>query len=88
MTNKEPLMINAGDNIESKIKTIPNLGKSKVKGWRLVQIYFVDSSGFGQSGEPALTFPEFLNKVKVGRAYGIVSAGQFQVNIGEYVKKK
>ena len=51
-----------------------------------VNSYFVDSSGFGVKGEPALTADEFLEKVKAGRFYAITDIGQFQVNIGEYVK--
>lgn len=83
----EPMLIKS-ESDKDNIRHIPNLGKEKIKGWRLTQIYFVDSSGVGRVDEIALTFPQFLTKIKVGRAYGIIEAGQFQVNIGEYVRKK
>ena len=60
--------------------------KKEVKGYILKNEYFVDSSGFGQEGEGALTFNQFLGKVKAGLYYGIIEAGQFQVYIGEYIK--
>ncbi len=52
-----------------------------------VDNHFVDFSGWGQKGEPALTIDEFLKKVKAGRFYAITGIGLFQVHIGEYVKK-
>ena len=48
--------------------------------------YFVDSSGFGCEGEPALTPNQFLGKVKKGRYYAITGQGQFQVFVAEYEK--
>lgn len=83
---KEPLMINAGDNISDKIRAIPNIEKIKIKGWKLVNTYFVDKSGLGQSDEPALTFNQFLEYVKINRAYAIIEEGLFQVWIGEYIR--
>jgi hypothetical protein len=46
----------------------------------------VDSSGFGEAGEPALTLRQFLGKIKTGCGYAITEAGQFQVYIGEFEK--
>ncbi len=46
--------------------------------------HFVDSSGWGREGEPALTVEEFLKKVKKDKYYAITSVGQFQLFIGEY----
>ena len=51
---------------------------------------FVDSSGFGQPGEPALTIQQLIslmakllsNKPTLG--FGIVSTGQFQITIGVF----
>ncbi len=51
-----------------------------------VDSHFVDSSGFGKKGEPALTADEFLEKVKAGRFYAIIGIGRFQIHIGEYIK--
>ena len=51
---------------------------------------FVDSSGFGQPSEPALTIDQLIslmakllsNKPSLG--FGIVSEGQFQITIGVF----
>jgi hypothetical protein len=79
------LLRNEGD--KNYLNKIPNLGTHRPSGWRLVKRYFVDSSGFGSEDESALTFSSFVKRTKVGRAYGIIEAGQFQVRIGEFVKK-
>lgn len=71
-----------------QIRNIPNFGDYRPKGWKLVETYFVDSSGFGEESEPALTINEFLKKIKAGRGYAIIEAGQFQVYIGEFVRSK
>lgn len=63
----------------------PYLGDYQPKGWRKTAEYFVDSSGFGSEGEPALTIGGFIKKLKVGFGYAITSAGQFQVHVGEYL---
>ena len=60
----------------------------KVKGYKFIQDFFVDNSGFGSDGEPALTATAFLRQVKEGFYYGIISQGQFQVYIGEFKKIK
>ena len=49
--------------------------------------FFVDSSGWGQEDEPALTINQFLKKIKAGKYYAIIEAGQFQVYVGEYILK-
>tara|TARA_B100000214_G_scaffold375160_1_gene360383 strand:- start:531 stop:824 length:294 start_codon:yes stop_codon:yes gene_type:complete len=53
-----------------------------------VETLFVDSSGLGQSWEPALTFNQFVSKLeelitehKEGLHLAITSVGQFQVYI-------
>ena len=70
------------------IKHVPKIKTDRRKGYCLTKTYFVDSSGFGQEGEPALTFPNFLKQVKKGHYYGIIEAGMFQVHINEYQKTK
>lgn len=57
-----------------------------IKGYELVQEFFVDNSGFGSESEPALTPAMFLREVKAGYYYGITNIGQFQVYIGEFKK--
>jgi len=64
----------------------PFLGNYVPDGWELEETYFVDSSGFGQEYEPALTANHFLKKIKVGKGYAIREAGEFQVVVGEYDK--
>ena len=66
---------------------IPVVGTKPFKKWRKIDEFFVDSSGFGQPGEPALTIKEFLSKVKAGLAYGITEYGQFQLFVGVFEKK-
>ena len=53
-------------------------------GYKIVNTYFVDNSGFGSEGEGALTVNQFLQKVKKGYGYAVKEAGQFQVYINEY----
>ena len=64
----------------------PFLGEYVPKGWEMVEEYFVDSSGWGKAGEPALTIPQFVDKIKPDCGYAITEAGQFQVYIGEFRK--
>lgn len=59
---------------------------SGVPGDREVSKYFVDSSGFGSPGEPALTVQEFADLIRPGYGYAIVEEGQFQVGIGVFKK--
>lgn len=66
----------------------PNFGDYRPKGWKLVETYFVDSSGMGSSDEPALTVEQFKKKLKVGFGYAIVEAGQFQVYVSEFKRVK
>ena len=81
----EPLI--AEYNGDEGIFKCPDLGNYKPRGWKKVQEFFVDSSGFGGKNEPALTINQFLKKVKEGFGYAITQAGQFQVYIGEYKRK-
>lgn len=65
---------------------IPNIGDRRSKTWELIDEFFVDSSGFGQLSEPALTIKEFYAKVKAGLGYAVIEEGQFQVFIGVFKK--
>ncbi len=64
---------------------IPFVGTKLSKEWRKIDELFVDSSGFGQEGEPAITIKEFYLQIKAGLAYGVIEAGQFQVFVGVFV---
>lgn len=70
----------------------PFIGDHRPEGWELVDEHFVDSSGFGADNEPALSVRQFVALVEdrientPGTAVGwaILSAGQFQVWVGEF----
>jgi hypothetical protein len=64
----------------------PKLGIYVPKGWKLTDTYFVDSSGWGEEGESALTAKQLLSKLKVGYGYALREVGEFQVVVGEYLK--
>jgi len=80
----QPFEVWPGDADSMPPFPFPNLGDYRPKGWSKVQTYFVDSSGFGREGEAALSVPQFIKMIKVGYAYAIVEAGQFQVYIAEF----
>jgi hypothetical protein len=65
----------------------PNFGNFRPHDWKLVERYFVDSSGLGAPDELALTAYQFKEKLKVGRGYAIIEEGQFQVYAGEFIRK-
>lgn len=60
----------------------PNIGDWRPRGFTFMESVMVDSSGFGEEGERALTVGQFIKSIKVGLAYAIVEAGQFQIYIG------
>lgn len=80
------MLYRAKSDKDEGVKTCGLVGNEGVFGYKLVNTYFVDSSGFGSRGESALIFVDFLNKVKKDFYYGIKESGQFQVYIGEYKK--
>jgi len=89
-----PKCLCAGDLEDGIIalRGIPFLGDYVPPGYQFVRKYFVDNSGFGDPGEPALTAEQFLAAIRKSvlsdntYGYGILEAGQFQVYVGEYVK--
>lgn len=66
----------------------PSIGDCSPEGYELVDTLFVDNSGFGREGEPALTANQFLAEVKSGLGYAITGEGQFQVYVGVFKKKE
>lgn len=68
----------------------PNLGSYCPEGWKLVEEWFVDSSGHGLESEPALTFRAMCDRVRANErdgkhyGYGIIATGQFQVYVGVF----
>lgn len=65
---------------------IPFLGERVPRGWRRTdrEALFVDSSGMGAPGEPALTQEEMFAALTIGKAYAVIESGQFQLYVGEY----
>ena len=81
--DKEPFLIEEeGD--KGFLSQIPHIGDYRPKGWKLVDTLFVDSSGLGSEGEPAMTFSQFVARSKLGFGYAIIEAGQFQVRIAGF----
>lgn len=71
----------------------PFIGDHRPQGWTLVDDHFVDSSGLGAPDEPALTADQFVQVVKDRIAatdgtvgWALISAGQFQVYVGEFTR--
>lgn len=60
-------------------------GHGDVKGTNII---FVDSSGWGNPGETALTVDQFIAMAPVGFGYAVVEAGQFQVCVRAYIPPK
>ena len=86
--NVEPYVIESESEVDGFPPfPFPNIGDYRPKGWKLVNKYFVDSSGFGSNDEPALTTEQFKRKLKVGMGYAIIEEGQFQVYIGEFERR-
>src|SRR3990167_3833882 len=50
--------------------------------------FFVDKSGFGQPGEPALTIKEFAKLARPGFGYAVVEDGAFQCHVGVFERRK
>ena len=87
--HKTPLLVELDDmdNLYEHLRAMPFIGDYVPKGFVKVGEFFVDATGFGSPGEPALTQQEFLRRVKVGHGYAITEQGQFQVYVGEYQRK-
>jgi len=70
----------------------PNLGPYVPAGWERVEdaVWFVDSSGWGRSDEPALTVEQLKNELRqyVGEnpdhGFAIVECGQFQCYVSAF----
>jgi len=68
----------------------PNLGTYRPAGWKMVDRYFVDKTGYGYESEPALTLRAFrtklLDSIKTGKdyGYGIVEEGPCQLYVGVF----
>jgi len=82
-----PYIVEAEDIDNMPPFPFPFIGYRVPRGWKKLTEHFVDSSGFGQPGERAMTVGELLDKLVVGHGYAITEVGQFQVYVGEYEKR-
>ena len=88
-----PLVVEEDDmpddgRLSAYLRHTPNIGAYRPKGWRLVERLFLDKTGDGAEDEPALTFGQFLRKVRragPGSGYAIIKEGEFQVYVGRFV---
>jgi hypothetical protein len=78
------MLYRAKSNGDLGVKGCKVIGDITPLGYEITGCFFVDNSGFGQEGEGALTFEQFLKEVKAGYFYGIREVGQFQVKINEF----
>ena len=70
----------------------PNLGPHVPPSWERVEdaTWFVDSSGWGDPSEPALTAEEFRSDLRAyiqehpGHGFGIIECGQFQCHVAAF----
>ena len=88
MKKQKPMLAKI-DGVDMKsLPKIPFVGDEPIDGYHEIDSLFVDSSGFGQRGEMALTIDQFIEKIKAGLAYGVTDAGQFQVYVGVFERVK
>ncbi len=74
------------DGDEEPLSFVPNIGSYAPPGFVELSTFFVDSSGFGETGEAAMSILEFLNRAgrAVGAYWAIVEVGQFQIYIAQF----
>ncbi len=72
----------------------PFLGPRCPRGWkRADKVWFVDSSGFGREGEPALTIAQFKRELREwfehhpACGFAVIEAGQFQVYVAAFERR-
>lgn len=88
-----PFTLEAEDLEEWKNRGVPRfpfpfIGYHLPEGWELVRVLFCDASGFGSPREPAYSPGELVrDHLVAGRAYAVVESGQFQANLGEFVRE-
>lgn len=79
-------MFQANEDHDKNVFSVKMLDLDELNRFEEVDSHFVDFSGWGKKGEPALTADEFLEKVVAGRFYAVTGIGQFQIHIGEYIE--
>ena len=93
---KEPLVMWEPEDVDAlgNGQSIPMLGDLNPKEWRrLKTTFFVDISGFGGEGDPALTMKQFLAQLKAyvakhpGHGFGMVEHAAFQGYVGVFKRR-
>lgn len=94
-TESEYCMTITLSNINDVFKAkVSNVETMELQGFKFINRFFVDSSGFGMPGELALTKDQFLHELKkMLEIHGkltakLVGVGQFQVYVGLFIKEK
>jgi hypothetical protein len=90
--HKRPAMVELEDmdTLEIELR-IPNLGDYRPRGYKLIDTWFVDKSGFGVEPEPALTVRTMFARIRAngpGHGYAMIQEGQFQCYVGVFVPTK
>jgi hypothetical protein len=79
----------AGDRpMTGPLFPFPFIGSRTPKGWRKIDSWFVDTSGWGAPNEPALTPRQLAEKLKPGLGYALTEVGEFQGYLGVFERRK
>jgi len=63
----------------------PFIGDHEPEGYEPIgDALFVDTSGLGDPGEPALTSSQLIDRIQVGKGYALTTLGQFQGYLQTY----
>lgn len=91
------LGVQSVDELGRKGYRIPYVGRRTVKGFRFVGEIFIDTSGFGQDNEPALSLTQQARTMRelveenwargVTLYWGLIEVGQFQAYLGYWSGK-
>ena len=91
--NKTPYVITHEDELRCENKLpFPFIGMRTPIGWKRIDKWFCDHSGWGAPDEPALTVEALTDRIRerirAGKlyGYGIISTGQFQLWLGVFEK--
>lgn len=92
----KPFIFWPGDEVDPA--DLPFLGDYVPRGWRLVDTFFVDATGWGDEREPAMTIPRWRQEVEAVIAeyagsrkvpgWAVYEAGEFQVVVGLYERDR
>lgn len=93
---KLPRIVRGPDKIDEMPPfPFPSIGDYEPEGWTPLDIWFVDATGLGEPGEPALTVAGFKRTLKeylveheeedIG--FAIIEEGEFQVHVQAFRKE-